>query len=59
MNLPKNVCLSGDKDFQLSEELADRLNEEITDFLSDKYGFCVNAYGWELNAVDINWDTEE
>ena len=59
MKLPKNVCLSGNRDFRLSDELADRLNEEITDFLSGEYGFCVNAYGWELKAVDINWDTTE
>ena len=56
---PINVLVSGDKDFQMSEDLADRFCEEINDFLSEKYGYCTNGWSWELNITDIDWDTEE
>ena len=58
-NLPEEVNLTADPEFQMSEELADRLSEEINDYLSDKYGYCVEAYGWELKVGGIVWDTSE
>lgn len=58
-NLPEEVILTADPEFQMSEELADRLSEEINDYLSDKYGYCVEAYGWELKVGGIVWDTGE
>lgn len=58
-DLPTDINLTADKDFQLSDELADRLNEEILDFLADKYGYCVEGYGWELKIGGIMWDTSE
>lgn len=56
MKLPKEIDLTT-SDFTMSEELADRLSEEINDYLAEKYGFCVESYGWELKLTEINWDT--
>lgn len=54
--LPDEIDLTT-SDFTMSEELADRLSEEINDYLAEKYGLCVESYGWELKLTEINWDT--
>lgn len=40
---------------------ANDLCDLITDWLSDKYGFCVNSYYYDIkvNLSDIDWDTTE
>lgn len=58
-NLPEEINLTADKDFVMSEDLAEMLNEEISDYLSDKYGYCVEAYGYEIKVGGIIWDTSE
>lgn len=56
MKLPtdKSICLD-----ELGDELAEQLNEKILDILSNEYGYCVDSLGIEIEAVDIEWDTEE
>lgn len=58
-DLPKEIILTADKEFVMSEDLATLLNEEINDYLSDKYGYCVEAYGYEIKVSEIFWDTSE
>ena len=55
--LPTELNLG--RDFVMSEELADKLAEEINDYLADKYGYCVEAYGWEIKLGGIIWDEGE
>lgn len=56
--LPTEIDL-GKSDFIMSNELADDLANEINEYLAEKYGYCVNCYGWELKLTDIDWDTSE
>jgi len=55
--LPTELKLG--RDFVMSEELAEMLAEEINDYLSDKYGYCVEGYGWDIELGGITWDTSE
>lgn len=55
--LPTELKLG--RDFVMSEELAEKLAEEINDYLADKYGYCVEAYGWDIELGGIVWDTSE
>ena len=57
MKLPREIDLTT-SDFTMSEELADKLCEEINDYLDEKYGVCVESYGWELKLTGINWNEE-
>lgn len=45
----------------LDSETQDRVSECISDYLSEKYGFCTNSYGYETPLLlhNINWDTDE
>ena len=55
--LPTELKLG--RDFVMSEELAERLAEEINDYLADKYGYCVEADGWDIELGGIVWDEGE
>jgi len=50
--LPKNISLP--EDF-ISQELDD----EISDYLSDVYGFCHKGFDIEIKITNIQWDKEE
>lgn len=59
-DLPSEICLTErGNGFQLDDDVFERLNEAINDYLSDTYGFCVNGYDYQLTISDIDWDTEE
>ena len=42
-------------------DLNDSIFETITNYLSDKYGYCVNCVSIEKDTIEINidWDTGE
>lgn len=47
-------------------ESDDELEELILDFLSNKYGYCINTFNYKINEnethviiTDIDWDTTE
>jgi hypothetical protein len=57
MNLPKEVLIP--KKYSKSKQYND-----ITNYLSDKYGFCVNSYSLtqfknRLYATNIDWDISD
>lgn len=58
-SLPEEIVLTGEKDFEMSDELMDKLCEEINDYLSDKYGYCNSGWCYEIKVSDIMWDCEE
>lgn len=64
MKLPKNVKID---DELLSKILIDdehvyqMIDESITNYLSDKYGYCINGYMYRINidVTQIEWDMED
>lgn len=56
--LPTEIDL-GATDFVFSEGLADDIADAINEYLAEKYGYCVNCYGWEIKITDIDWDITE
>jgi hypothetical protein len=60
-SLPESVQCSV-KEFRFETE--DELQEQISNFLSNMYGFCVNSYNYKIvektiYITNINWDTKE
>ena len=59
MKLPKTVKVSllDLMDSWFDDELTQRIN----DYLSNKYGYCVNGYVFDdiITITNIDWDTEE
>jgi len=45
----------------LNDYVTETIADSISDYLSDKYGYCVNGFSWTvtIEVDDINWDTEE
>lgn len=43
----------------LDEDLAEQLNEAINDYLSERFGYCVESYGCIIKVKNIEWDEEE
>jgi hypothetical protein len=50
--LPKRIILPVDF---ISEDLADNISE----YLSDEYGFCHKGFEVEIIVKNIEWDTTE
>ena len=60
--LPNNITITGkDYDKALSAETRERIGEELVDYLTEKYGYCVNGFGYDIKIeIDqIDWDTED
>ena len=58
---PTEVEMEIDSCLADSLEDTDYVEEEINDYLSDEYGWCVNSYNWEVDGdkikiTDIDWD---
>lgn len=55
----KNMVISEtelqDEDFELHQEIADCLNNLIT----EKSGFCHKGFIFEIHVNDIDWDKSE
>jgi len=68
MTLPRCVEIPKDEFFAVyaEDEVQDPadLSEALTDYLSDKYGYCICEYGgWEIKkdtifVFDIDWDDD-
>lgn len=58
--LPNEIVLTAqDSGFEMSDELADRFSEEISDYLSDLYGYLVEGYDYRIEVSNILWDKGE
>ena len=55
-DLPTDLDITADEDFVPSGEVIDGLINEINEYLSDKYGYCVNSYSYSIKIHDIDWD---
>jgi len=52
----------GGKGEARDEEFADDLVTLVLDYLSDKFGYCIESFileDGELRITDLTWDTEE
>ena len=59
-DLPLEIILtSQDSGFEMSDELADKFSEEISEWLSDKYGYLVEGYDYKIELSNILWDIGE
>ena len=56
MRLPKKVKVPFDI---IPEEYIDEIDEKISDYLSNEYGFCHKGYDCEFCVTNIKWDTDE
>lgn len=56
--LPTEIVLTEQSDFELGSEIFEPLNEEINNYLSDTYGYCVKDYSVEIKVKKINWDLD-
>ena len=58
--LPLEIILTAqDSGFEMSDELADKFSEEISEWLSDKYGYLVEGYDYKIELSNILWDIGE
>ena len=58
--LPNEIVLTAqDSGFEMSDELADKFSEEISEYLSDLYGYLVEAYDYKIEISNILWDKGE
>ncbi len=51
VNLPNEVVISNPTPDMLADVKEDGYGDSIADYLSDNYGFCVNNFSTELEAV--------
>ena len=63
-SLPTNVTLNLDdidKYAPIDKYAYEAIGEKLNDLLSNKYGFCVNGYGYDIKIefTDIDWDVDE
>jgi len=59
-DLPLEITLTAqDSGFEMSDELADKFSEEISEWLSDKYGYLVEGYDYKIELSNILWDIGE
>jgi len=59
-DLPLEITLTAqDSGFEMSDELADKFAEEISEWLSDKYGYLVEGYDYKIELSNILWDIGE
>lgn len=59
-DLPLEIILTEqDSGFEMSDELADKFSEEISEWLSDKYGYLVEGYDYKIELSNILWDIGE
>ena len=44
----------------LDRETRDEICNQINEYLSNKYGYCTNSWGYDtiLKLTNIDWDTE-
>ena len=59
VDLPDEITIS-----RPSIEDIDEMDEYVSNYLSDNYGFCVKSFNYdfdmkELYIYDIEWDTSE
>ena len=56
--LPNKVVL---KTEQLPDYVCENIEEFISDYLADKYGYCNNGYGYSVHIEinDIDWYIDE
>lgn len=54
-NLPIDLDITAQEDFNPSDELANEINE----YLADKYGHCANSYSYSIKLYSIDWDFNE
>lgn len=60
--LPNSITITGkDYDEAFSAETRERIGEELVEYLTEKYGYCVNGFGYDVKIeIDrIDWDTED
>lgn len=56
--LPTTVTLGSDV---LGDLAYESVCDDVVDYLSNKYGYCVNGYSIAINITvkDVDWDTSE
>lgn len=57
--LPKNIEIDLDEFGQYFDLNETDFPDRIADYLSDKYGYCINGYSYSIKVNDIDWDTKE
>ena len=55
-DLPTDLDITAEEDFEPSNEVMDGLVNEINEYLADKYGYCVNSYSYSVKIYSIDWD---
>lgn len=66
--IPAENVLPDRVEVEIDSCLADNINDDewmeqyLNDYLSDKYGYCIEGYNWEVEndkiiITDIYWDT--
>ena len=62
--LPFNVSANMDQFTFWSEMTDEEKEEELCEYLSDEFGFCVNSFFWDdsgdvIEMTEIDWDTTD
>ena len=62
--LPFSVSAGMDQFHNWSELSDEEKEEELCDYLSDEFGFCVNSFFWGeygdvIAMTEIDWDTAD